>query len=66
MKITRIELKNFRAFYGDTTIKLKDGKSLLVLGENGSHRQPRVRPVPDAKGVRDFVGLSGGLLSSYG
>jgi energy-coupling factor transporter ATP-binding protein EcfA2 len=36
MKITQIELKNFRAFYGDHTIKLKDGKSLLVLGENGS------------------------------
>lgn len=36
MKITQIELKNFRAFYGDTIIKLKDGKSLLVLGENGS------------------------------
>jgi len=36
MKITQIELKNFRAFYGDTTIKLKDGKGLLVLGDNGS------------------------------
>jgi len=36
MKITQIDLKNFRAFYGDQTIKLKDGKSLLVLGENGS------------------------------
>lgn len=36
MKITQIELTNFRAFYGDHIIKLKDGKSLLVLGENGS------------------------------
>lgn len=36
MKITQIELKNFRAFYDDHTIKLKDGKSLLVLGDNGS------------------------------
>lgn len=36
MKITQIELKNFRAFYGNHTIKLKDGKSLLVLGDNGS------------------------------
>lgn len=36
MKITQIELNNFRAFYGDHLIKLKDGKSLLVLGENGS------------------------------
>jgi energy-coupling factor transporter ATP-binding protein EcfA2 len=36
MKITQIDLKNFRAFYGEQTIKLKDGKSLLVLGENGS------------------------------
>lgn len=36
MKIIQIELKNFRAFYGDHTLKLRDGKSLLVLGENGS------------------------------
>jgi energy-coupling factor transporter ATP-binding protein EcfA2 len=36
MKITQIDLKNFRAFYGEQAIKLKDGKSLLVLGENGS------------------------------
>ncbi|MFY9619734.1 MAG: AAA family ATPase [Pyrinomonadaceae bacterium] len=36
MKIIQIELTNFRAFYGHHLIKLKDGKSLLVLGENGS------------------------------
>ncbi len=37
MKITQIELTNFRAFYGsNNVIRLKDGKSLLVLGENGS------------------------------
>lgn len=36
MKITQIELNNFRGFYSDHTIKLRGGKSLLVLGENGS------------------------------
>ncbi len=37
MKITQIELNNFRAFYGEKNIvNLKDGKSVLVLGENGS------------------------------
>lgn len=47
MKITQIELKNFRAFYGDTTIKLKDGKSLLVLGENGSGKSSLYFAVKD-------------------
>ena len=37
MKITKIELKNFRAFYGAYQIDLhKAGKNLLVYGENGS------------------------------
>ena len=37
MKITKIEIKNFRAFYGKYLIDLhKAGKNLLVYGENGS------------------------------
>ena len=37
MKITKIEIKNFRAFYGTHQIALtKEGKNLLVYGENGS------------------------------
>ena len=37
MRVTKIELKNFRAFYGAYQINLhKAGKNLLVYGENGS------------------------------
>ena len=37
MRITEIEIKNFRAFYGVYQIDLhKVGKNLLVYGENGS------------------------------
>ena len=37
MRITKIEIKNFRAFYGGYQIDLhKAGKNLLVYGENGS------------------------------
>ena len=37
MRITKIELKNFRAFYGTYEIKLyRAGQNLLVYGENGS------------------------------
>ena len=37
MKIIKIEIKNFRAFYGAYQIDLhKAGKNLLVYGENGS------------------------------
>jgi len=37
MRIIKIELNNFRAFYGKHTINLnKDGKNLMVYGENGS------------------------------
>jgi len=37
MRITKIEIKNFRAFYGSYQIDLhKAGKNLLVYGENGS------------------------------
>ena len=37
MRITKIEIKNFKAFYGTYHIALtKKGKNLLVYGENGS------------------------------
>ena len=37
MRITDIEIKNFKAFYGTYQINLrKTGKNLLVYGENGS------------------------------
>ena len=37
MRITEIEIKNFRAFYGTYRIDLrKTGRNLLVYGENGS------------------------------
>ena len=37
MRITKIEIKNFRAFYGSYQIDLhKAGQNLLVYGENGS------------------------------
>ena len=37
MRITEIEIKNFKAFYGTYRINLhKAGKNLLVYGENGS------------------------------
>ena len=37
MRITEIEINNFRAFYGKHTISLDNvGKNLMVFGENGS------------------------------
>lgn len=37
MRITEIEINNFRAFYGKHTINLDSkGKNLMVFGENGS------------------------------
>ena len=37
VKITKIEIKNFKAFYGTYQIDLhKAGKNLLIYGENGS------------------------------
>jgi energy-coupling factor transporter ATP-binding protein EcfA2 len=36
MRITKIHIKDFRAFRGEITIDLQDGRNLLVFGENGS------------------------------
>lgn len=35
-RITKIEIENFRAFFGSYTIDLPKGENLLVYGENGS------------------------------
>ncbi len=44
MRITEIEIKNFRAFYGSYRINLdKDGKNLLIYGENGSGKSSLYR-----------------------
>jgi ABC-type Mn2+/Zn2+ transport system ATPase subunit len=46
MKITKIELKNFRAFYGEHTIDLsKKGKNLLIYGENGSGKSSLLKAI---------------------
>ena len=37
VRITKIEIKNFKAFYGTYQVDLhKAGKNLLIYGENGS------------------------------
>jgi hypothetical protein len=35
-RITKIEIENYRAFFGHTPIELPKGENLLVYGENGS------------------------------
>ena len=35
-RITKIEIENFRAFFGSYTIDLPKGENLLIYGENGS------------------------------
>ncbi len=46
MKITKIELKNFRAFYGEHTIDLgKKGRNLLIYGENGSGKSSLLKAI---------------------
>ena len=40
MRITEIEIKNFKAFYGTYRIDLrKSGKNLLIYGENGKQER---------------------------
>jgi len=48
-RITKIEIDNYRAFYGiDNAIALPKGENLLVYGENGSGKTSLYR------GVKDF------------
>ena len=59
MRITKIEIKNFRAFYGAYQIDLrKAGKNLLVYGENGSGKtslyQALKRFVESSEGGHQF------------
>lgn len=44
MRITEIEIKNFRSFYGSYLIDLqKAGKNVLVYGENGKRPPTGIR-----------------------
>lgn len=46
MKITKIALKNFRAFYAEHEIELgKRGRNLLVYGENGSGKSSLLKAI---------------------
>ena len=59
MRITKIEIQNFRAFYGTYLIDLhKNGKNLLVYGENGSGKtslyQALKRFLESSEGLHQF------------
>ena len=59
MRITKIEIQNFRAFYGTYSIDLhKNGKNLLVYGENGSGKtslyQALKRFLESSEGLHQF------------
>lgn len=46
MKITKIFLKNFQAFYGEHEIDLgRNGKNLLIYGENGSGKSSLLKAI---------------------
>lgn len=46
MRITKIALKNFRAFYAEHEIELgKKGRNLLVYGENGSGKSSLLKAI---------------------
>lgn len=48
MKITAIELKDYRAFYGDGyKIEIPKGKNLLIYGENGSGKSSIYKALTD-------------------
>jgi energy-coupling factor transporter ATP-binding protein EcfA2 len=48
LRITKIEIDNFRAFYGENnTITLPKGENLLVYGENGSGKTSLYRAIKD-------------------
>ncbi|MBN3923585.1 AAA family ATPase [Nostoc sp. NMS4] len=64
MKITKIELKNFRAFYGEHTIDLsKKGKNLLIYGENGSGKSSLLKAIELFKVMKLFCVLTSLTLS---
>ncbi|MBK7037869.1 MAG: AAA family ATPase [Bacteroidetes bacterium] len=44
MRVTDISINNYRAFYGEHHINLdKDGKNLMLYGENGSGKSSLFR-----------------------
>jgi energy-coupling factor transporter ATP-binding protein EcfA2 len=46
MKITKISLKNFQAFYGEHEINLgRNGQNLLIYGENGSGKSSLLKAI---------------------
>lgn len=48
MRITKIHIKNYRAFYGEHHIFLdKDGKNLMIYGENGSGKSSLFKALQD-------------------
>jgi energy-coupling factor transporter ATP-binding protein EcfA2 len=51
MRLTKIHLRDFRAFPGEFELKLPGGCSLLVYGENGSGKSSL------AGALRDFIAL---------
>jgi len=62
MKITKISLNNFRAFRGECSIDLHEGRNLLLYGENGSGKSsifqaldlflaPNRTPIADHKNI---------------
>ncbi|MGH7989813.1 MAG: AAA family ATPase [Limisphaerales bacterium] len=51
MRLTHIQLRDFRAFPGEFEIKLPHGCSLLIYGENGSGKSSL------ATALRDFIAM---------
>lgn len=51
MRLTKIHLRDFRAFPGEFEIKLTNGCSLLIYGENGSGKSSL------ATALREFIAL---------
>src|SRR5207249_2081820 len=51
MRLTRIQIRDYRAFPGDFELRLPKGCNLLLYGENGSGKSSL------AAALRDFIAL---------